>query len=262
MTDAPIIAAADMLGEALKSGKPCDPVKDGIEPFGLDGAYAVQHELTRRELAAGRRIVGRKIGLTSVAVQRQLGVDQPDFGCLFADMAIADGAPILSGRLIQPKAEAEIAFVLKKGISLNNPTLADVIDAIAYALPAIEIVDSRVRDWKISIYDTIADNASSGMFVLGGAPKKIDDLDLRLCGAVMEKNGEPASFGCGGACLGNPLNAVLWLAQKLVDVETPLAEGDIVLSGALGPMVAAGAGDRFQARVSGLGSVTAHFSGE
>ena len=126
----------------------------------------------------------------------------------------------------------------------------------------VEIVDSRVRDWKISIYDTIADNASSGLFVLGGAPKKIHDLDLRLCGAVMERNGEPVSFGCGGACLGNPLNAVQWLAQKLADLETPLNEGDIVLSGALGPMVAAEAGDSFRARISGLGAVTANFSKE
>lgn len=261
-TDALIIAVADALDEALKSGRACDPVKDRIEPYGLDGAYAVQDELTMRGVAAGRRIVGRKIGLTSLAVQRQLGVNQPDFGCLFADMSVADGEPVDINRLIQPKAEAEIAFVLKKGIPQKNPTLAEVIGAIDYALPAIEIVDSRVRDWKISIYDTIADNASSGMFVLGGAPKKIDDLDLRLCGAVMEKNGEPVSFGCGGACLGNPLNAVLWLAKKLVEIEKPLAEGDIVLSGALGPMAPAAAGDRFHARVNGLGAVSTYFSGE
>ena len=254
--------AADKIAEALRTGVPCDPVRPSIESLGLDGAYGVQHELTKRGVAEGRRIVGRKIGLTSLAVQRQLGVDQPDFGCLFADMSVADGDAAPMSRLIQPKAEAEIAFVLEKPIEKKNPTLADVVSAIAYALPAIEIVDSRVRDWKISIYDTIADNASSGLFVLGGAPKKIHDLDLRLCGAVMERNGEPVSFGCGGACLGNPLNAVQWLAQKLADLETPLNEGDIVLSGALGPMVAAEAGDSFRARISGLGAVTANFSKE
>ena len=260
MPEATITTAADSLAEAFATRSPCEPIKEAIEPLGLEGAYKVQHDLTRRAIAAGRRIVGRKNGLTSLAVQRQLGVDQPDFGCLFADMAVADGDPIPMGRLIQPKAEAEIAFVLRKSIDRENPTLADVIDAIAYALPAIEIVDSRVRDWNISIYDTIADNASSGLFALGGAPKKIDDVDLRLCGAVMEKNGDPISFGCGAACLGNPLNAVLWLANKLVEVEKPLQEGDVVLSGALGPMITAAAGDRFHARVNGLGAVTAIFS--
>lgn len=262
MTDAPIMEAADSLARALEEGTPCEPVKERIEPLGLEGAYAVQNELTKRSLAAGRRIIGRKIGLTSGAVQRQLGVDQPDFGCLFSDMAIGDSEPAPIGRLIQPKAEAEIAFVLKKTIEATTPTLVDVIDAVAYALPAIEIVDSRVRDWKISIFDTIADNASSGLFVLGGSPKKIDSLDLRLCGAAMEKNGEPVSFGCGGACLGNPLNAVLWLARTLAALETPLTEGDVILSGALGPMVAAQAGDSFHARINGLGAVTANFSEE
>lgn len=250
------------LEDAREQGVPCDPVRAAVEPLGLDGAYAIQDQLTKRSVAAGRRIVGRKIGLTSSAVQKQLGVAQPDFGCLFADMEIGDSDAAPMARLIQPKAEAEIAFVLNKTIDNKNPSISEIIGAIAYALPAIEIVDSRVRDWNISIFDTIADNASSGLFVLGGAPKKIDKLDLRLAGAVMHKNGDPVSFGCAGACLGNPLNAVLWLARTLVELETPLTEGDIVLSGALGPMVSATAGDCFTARISGLGAVTVNFSQE
>ena len=262
MDEAKIIVAADSLAEALAGRTPCDPVRKEVEPFGIEGAYAVQDELTKRAVKAGRKIIGRKIGLTSHAVQRQLGVDQPDFGCLFADMAISEAEAVPMQRLIQPKAEAEIAFVLDKAITMEKPGLSDVIGAIGYAVPAIEIVDSRVRDWKISIWDTVADNASSGLFVLGGSPRKIDGLDLRLCGAVMEKNGEPASFGCGGACLGNPLNAALWLARKLAELETPLAEGDVILSGALGPMVAVAPGDIFHARINGLGTVTANFSEE
>lgn len=254
--------AARLLGEAAAGVSPCDPVKPLIESAGIQAAYAVQHLLTENAIAAGRHVVGRKIGLTSLAVQTQLGVDQPDFGVLFDDMEYGSGQEVPLSRLIQPKVEAEIAFVMERDLDMERPALGHVLNAIGYALPAIEIVDSRVRDWKISIFDTIADNASSGLYVLGGAPKKIDTLDLSLCGMSLEKKGEPVSVGCGAACLGNPLNAVVWLARTVAAIGRPLRAGDIVLSGALGPMVPVKAGDVFEARISGLGTVSAVFSEE
>lgn len=259
---APVRESARVLGEAARTVRACAPVRGLIEDGGIDAAYAVQELLTRQALAEGRRIVGRKVGLTSVAVQKQLGVDQPDFGMLFDDMAYGDGQEVPLSRLIQPKVEAEIAFVLERDLDEERPTLAHVLNAIGYALPAIEIVDSRVRDWKISIFDTIADNASSGLYVLGGSPRKVDAFDLRLCGMSLEQAGEPVSLGCGAACLGNPFNAVVWLAQTAARTGRPLRAGDTVLSGALGPMVPVKPGDVFEARISGLGRVAAVFSRE
>lgn len=254
--------AATLLSSALRGGVACDPVKPLIEPLGIDAAYAAQALLTEEALASGRRIVGRKIGLTSAAVQKQLGVDQPDSGILFDDMEYGNGQEVPLSRLIQPKVEAEIAFVMERDLDAERPALAHVLNAIGYALPAIEIVDSRVRDWKISILDTIADNASSGLYVLGGVPKKVDGFDLALCGMSLERSGEPVSVGCGAACLGNPLNAVVWLARTMAKVGRPLRAGDVVLSGALGPMVPVSHGNVFEARISGLGNVTAAFSRE
>ncbi|WCL53339.1 2-keto-4-pentenoate hydratase [Gimibacter soli] len=250
--------AADLM-EAEGKRQPVAPVRDRITSGSLDDAYRIQFINTERGLAAGRRLVGRKIGLTSAAVQKQLGVGQPDFGALFADMAFGDSEPVPTSRLIQPKIEAEIAFVLARDLTAERLTLADIISATAYALPALEIVDSRIADWKIGILDTIADNASSGLFVLGGHPKRLGDFDPVLCGMVMERGGDQVSLGAGAACLGNPLNAVKWLAEKMVEVGTPLQAGDVVLSGALGPMVAATAGDVFEVRINGLGSVRAIF---
>lgn len=254
--------AAALLAAAQRERRACAPVSPLLEPLGMDGAYAAQRLQTDDAIAAGRRVVGRKIGLTSLVVQQQLGVDQPDFGTLFADMAFGDGQDIELPQLIQPRVEAEIAFVLERDLDTEQPGLGDAIRAIGYALPAIEVVDSRVRDWKIGILDTIADNASSGAYVLGGSPKKIDAFDLALCGMVLETRGEPVSVGCGAACLGHPLNAVVWLARTMVQREQPLRAGDVVLSGALGPMVAVNPGDVFEARIAGLGKVTAAFSQE
>jgi 2-keto-4-pentenoate hydratase len=250
-------AALDTAG---KTRVPCDPVKPLIESLGIAGAYAVQSLSTAAAVRSGRHIVGAKIGLTSHAVQRQLGVDQPDFGMLFDDMEFGDDAPVPLARLIQPKVEAEIAFVLERDLAFERPSLAQVTSAIAFALPAIEIVDSRVRDWKISIYDTIADNASSGLFVLGGTPRKLDAFDLKLCGMRLENRGEPLSTGCGAACLGNPLNAVVWLARTLSRLGQPLRAGATILSGALGPMVTVKAGEVYEARINGLGRVAAAFT--
>ena len=252
---------AERLRACYASGEPIPPIHDELPEGDVAAAYRVQEVNTEHWLAAGRRLVGRKIGLTSAAVQRQLGVDQPDFGMLFADMAVDDGATVPAGRLLQAKVEAEIAFVLGGDLDEPEPTLADLLRAVDYALPAIEIVDSRIADWRIGIVDTVADNASSGMFVLGTTPRSVHDpdLDLRLAGMVMERHGEPLVFGAGAACLGNPLNALRWLAATMAAAGRPLGAGDVVLSGALGPMTTVAPGDRFEARISGLGSVRVGF---
>ncbi|MCD9033968.1 fumarylacetoacetate hydrolase family protein [Luteimonas sp. Y-2-2-4F] len=259
---APVREAAARLAAAARSGVACEPVAPLLQPHGIDAAYAVQSLLAAAAESAGRRVVGRKIGLTSAAVQAQLGVDQPDFGLLFDDMEYGDGQEIPLSRLIKPRVEAEIAFVFERDLDGERPTLGEVLNAVGYALPAIEIVDSRVRDWRIGILDTIADNASSGLYVLGGTPRKVDALDPVLCGMRLDRAGEPVSVGCGAACLGNPFNAVAWLARTVARLGRPLRAGDVVLSGALGPMVAVAPGDAFEARISGLGRVGAFFSGE
>jgi 2-keto-4-pentenoate hydratase len=262
VTDQAINQVADKIFEAHRVGKPSAPVRDLLPEGAIDQAYAAQEVNTKRWLAGGRRLVGRKIGLTSLAVQKQLGVDQPDYGMLFDDMAVPDGWEIGRAQLIQPKVEAEVAFVLDRDLDHERLTIADVIRAVAFALPAIEVVDSRIADWKIGILDTIADNASSGLYVLGATPKKLKDLDLRAAGMVMENAGEPVSVGAGAACLGDPLSAMLWLAKTMARVGRPLQAGDTVLSGALGPMAPVKWGDVFEARIEGLGSVRAAFAKE
>jgi 2-keto-4-pentenoate hydratase len=254
--------AADLLWEASSTGTPCAPIRGLLADGDLDGAYAVQEINTKRGLEAGRRLVGRKIGLTSKAVQAQLGVGQPDYGMLFADMAVAEGEEISLASVLQPKVEAEIAFVLAGDLDGDQLTIADLTQAVDYAVAAIEIVGSRVANWDIRILDTIADNASSGLYVLGSEPRALGDFDPLLCGMVMEKGGEPVSVGAGAACLGNPLSAALWLAKVMARAGRPLRAGDTILSGALGPMVAAAPGDVFEARVNGLGSVRAFFGKE
>jgi 2-keto-4-pentenoate hydratase len=234
-------------------------VRELIGERDVDAAYAVQEAGTKRRLAAGARLSGRKIGLTSAAVQKQLAVDQPDYGMLFADMELADGACVPGGRLLQPRVEAEIAFVLGRDLDREAMTGADIARAVDYAVCAIEIVDSRIDSWDIRITDTVADNGSAGMYVLGGRQRRLEDLDLLLCGMVARKNGEIVSLGTGAACLGNPLHATLWLADTMLKAGRPLKAGEVVLSGALGPMVPAAPGDLFEAEIQGLGSARVFF---
>jgi 2-keto-4-pentenoate hydratase len=254
--------AADLLHEAAVAGKPVAPIRSLLAEGDVEAAYAVQELNTRRALEAGRRLTGRKIGLTSVAVQKQLGVNQPDYGMLFADMARGDAEEVALADVLQPKVEGEIAFVLGRDLTEPQLTMADLFRAIEYAVPAIEIVGSRVANWDIRITDTIADNASSGLYVLGSRPVRLTDFDPRLCGMVMEKAGEPVSVGAGAACLGSPLNAALWLAKMMAKRGRPLLAGDTILSGALGPMVGVQPGDVFDVRIEGVGTVRAAFAKE
>jgi 2-keto-4-pentenoate hydratase len=238
---------------------PISPLRDGLEPTDVEGAYAVQAINTRLWESEGRRIVGRKIGLTAKSVQQQLGVGQPDFGVLFDDMQLDDGGTVGPDRLLQPKAEAEIALMLGDDLDAVTITREMVEAATAHVVAAIEIVDSRIVDWKITFADTVADNGSSAMFVLGSAPRPLAGVDLWTCGMALEVNGELVSLGAGAACLGHPLNAATWLAQKLADRGEPLRKGDIVMTGALGPMVALTPGDHVRATIGGLGSVSFNY---
>lgn len=252
---------AQALFDAEQSRKAIVPIRAALgEDAAVDDAYAIQDLNTERALNSGRRLVGRKIGLTSVAVQKQLGVDSPDFGMLFADMAYGDGEAIPTGKLIQPKVEAEIALVLKADLTQTQHTYADIISATDYALAAIEVVDSRIENWKISLLDTVADNASSAAYVLSSQPVSLTDVDLVNCKMQMTRAGEVVSEGMGKACLANPLNAAVWLADEMVKRGRPLQKGDLVLTGALGPMVVAHAGDEFQVQIEGFGAVTAVFA--
>lgn len=236
------------------SGQTVPPMRDVLEPTDAVGAYAIQEINTRLWEAQGRRIVGRKAGLTAKAVQAQLGVDQPDFGALFDDMRVADGGTLDPAKCIQPKAEAEIAFVLGKDLPSPETTAADVAAAVATVHAAIEIVDSRIADWKITFADTVADNGSSAFFVLAQQGLPLAGLDLEGAAMEMTFNGEVVSTGVGAAALGNPLNAAAWLAQTLAARGEPLKAGDVLLAGALGPMVALTPGVTVQASVGGIGT--------
>ena len=246
--------AAQRLRDAYGSG-PVPPLRDILEPGDAAGAYLVQQLNTRFWTRNGRVVAGRKIGLTSKAVQLQLGVDQPDFGTLFTDMAIPDGGVLPAHAALQPKAEAEVAIVLGRPLKDSQATEAEVAAAIDYVCAAIEVVDSRIADWKITFADTVADNGSSAFFVLGGDRHSIHGLDLYTCGMAMTVNGAIVSVGSGAACLGHPLKAAAWLARTFAQAGEGLQAGDVILTGALGPMAAIRPGDVVEAQIGGLGRV-------
>lgn len=253
-----IDAASARLWTAWVTQQPCEPVND-LLGADISLAYAVQQEVAELRVATGAQVVGRKVGLTAPVVQQQLGVDQPDFGTLFDDMR-CDERPISLTRLIQPQIEAEIAFVLAADIDATEPTRDDVGAAVDYAVPALEIVDSRIRDWQISITDTIADNASSGLFVLGTDGLNLDRFEPAATTMTLRLDGSEVSRGGGRLCLGDPLNALAWLARTAQQLQCPLRAGDIVLSGALGPLAAVQSEGVWTAEIAPLGSVSATFT--
>jgi 2-keto-4-pentenoate hydratase len=251
---------ADELAEAERTGVPVAPLTEREPSFSVADAYAVQLRNISRRQAAGGRILGRKIGLTSRAMQRLLGVDEPDFGVLLDDMVVEDGDAIRSSELIAPRIEAEIAFVMERDLAGPGVDGVAALRAVAGAVPAIEIIDSRIADWQIKLPDTIADNASSARYMLGARLTPTDRLDLRLCGVVVTRNGVLADTGAGAAVLGNPIRCVAWLANKLGEFGDGLHAGDVVLAGAVHAAVPVEPGDVVRAEFAHLGSVTARFA--
>lgn len=262
MDQAAIRRHGDELYEALVARATVPNLRDRVPGMTVVDAYRVQARMIERRLAAGETVVGKKIGVTSKAVQDAIGVFEPDFGVLTSAMAYASGASIDIGTLIQPKAEAEIAFVLKRDLVGPGVTAADVISATDHVRACFEIVDSRIDGWDIRIQDTVADNASCGVYALGEDRVDPRDVDLALAGMWATRNGEQVATGVGAAVQGSPANAVAWLANTLGRLGMPFRAGEVILSGALGPMFPVSAGDRIAMRIGGIGDCTLSFSGE
>jgi 2-oxopent-4-enoate/cis-2-oxohex-4-enoate hydratase len=255
---------ADVLLQAFDKREPCDQLTSLREDLKVRDAYVIQALNVARRKEKGlhgkpARLVGHKIGITSQAVMDWLSVGEPDFGCLLDDMVVDDGGTADTSLLLQPRVEGEVAFVLGAPLCGPGVTAADVLRATDFLLPAIEIIDSRVKDWKIKYEDTIADNASSGLFVLGSTPTDPRGTDLELCGMALRKNGAVVSSGAGAACLGNPVNAVAWLANKLGELGTTLEAGHVVLSGALGPVCPVEKGDTIELDIARVGRTSVRF---
>jgi 2-keto-4-pentenoate hydratase len=266
ITQDAISTAVERLAQAQATRVPCAPVRDLIGTEDLPAAYAVQQGLVQARIAGGATVVGRKIGATSEAVQRQLGVDQPDFGYLLDEMDVSDaardgGGPISMQSLLQPRVEAEVAFRLARDIDVpeDEITLGFVRSAVEVALPSLEIVDSRIADWQIGFTDTVADCASSALFVVGTEGRPLTELEPREVEMSLTINGEVRSSGSGAACLGDPLEALRWLAVQARRFGDPLRAGHLILSGALGPFVPFAPGDRVEASISGFDPLRVEF---
>ena len=254
-----LASLADSLYDARTLVRQCEPLT-ARAALSLRDAYTVSEiNLKRRVEQEKARLLGKKIGLTSRAVQKQLGVSEPDFGYLTSDMNVAMGEIVPMRGLLQPRVEGETAFVLKRDLRGPGITVADVLRATDFVLPCIEIIDSRVKDWKIKIQDTVADNASSALFVLGANPVSLRGLDLRAAGMALRVDGEVVSAGSGAACLDHPALAVAWLANKLGEFGVSLHAGEVILSGAFGPVVHVHGGEHVEVSISGVGNVFCTF---
>ena len=249
----------DELYQALIDRKPVDPLTDREPSITIEDAYQIQLRMIQRRVDAGETIVGKKIGVTSKVVMQMLKVNQPDFGQMTSGMVFNEGEAIRTDTMIAPRAEAEVAFMLKRDLMGPGVTAADVLRATDCVMPCFEIVDSRIKDWKIKIQDTVADNASCGVLTLGGLRKDPRKLDLALAGMVLEKNGELISTSTGAAVQGSPVNAVAWLANTLGRLGIGLKAGEIILSGSQSPLVPVKAGDSLVCSVGGLGSTSVRF---
>jgi len=260
MNDEIIKQCGEQLYKALRTRQCIKPLTETYPEMSIDDAYKISLHLNELRLADGERIIGKKIGVTSQAVMNMLKVGQPDFGFLTDKMVYSEGEDVpISGQLIQPKAEGEVAFILKKDLLGPGITAADVLSATDFVMAAIEVVDSRIEDWKIKIQDTVADNASCGVFVLGDRAIDPRDVDLATCGMVVEKNGAIISTGAGAAALNSPVNCVVWLANTLGEYGIPLKAGEVIMSGSLVPLEPVKAGDSMRVSVGGIGSVSARF---
>ncbi|MGH7809550.1 MAG: 2-keto-4-pentenoate hydratase [Candidatus Binatia bacterium] len=259
LTEEQIAKEAQALYRAEKDRSALQPFTERYPKITQDEAYRIQLYLIEMKKADGARVVGKKIGLTSKAMQKMLNVDQPDYGHLLDNMVLQDGAACRVDELIQPKIEPEIAFVLDRELKGPGVTPPQVLAATRFVVPALEIIDSRIEGWKIKLCDTIADNASSARVVLGNSPRRVDERDLKLVGMILEKNGDIVQTGAGGAVLGHPAVAVAWLANAVGQFGVSLGAGDIIMPGALCGAVDVSAGDLLQASFDGLGSVSVRF---
>ena len=252
----------DELYDALRGAHVLEPLTAREPGIDVDDAYRVSLRLLERRLAAGERVIGKKIGVTSQPVQDMLGVHQPDFGFLLDTMQVPDGSTVsmAQSRLIQPRAEGEIAFVLKRDLEGTNVTVEQVLDATDYVSPCFEIVDSRIREWKIKIADTVADNASCGVFVLGAARVPPRAIDLATVAMEIRRNGDLVATGLGSAVQGHPAAAVAWLANTLGAFGIPFKAGEVILSGSLAQLLPAAPGDRFEMQLSGIGAASIAFT--
>ena len=249
----------DELYDALINRKAVAPLTDREADITIEDAYQIQQRMIQRRLDTGETIIGKKIGVTSKVVMDMLKVNQPDFGMMTSGMVFNEGESIDTSTMIAPRAEAEVAFVLKSDLMGPGVTAADVLRATDFVVPCFEIVDSRIQDWKIKIQDTVADNASCGVLVLGGRRKSPADIDLALAGMVLEKNGEIISTSTGAAVQGSPVNAVAWLANTLGNLGIGLKAGEVILSGSQSPLVPVKAGDSLVCTVGGLGGTSVRF---
>jgi 2-oxopent-4-enoate/cis-2-oxohex-4-enoate hydratase len=254
-----IIQLGDELYNALCSRETLTPLTERHPDITIEDAYHIQQRMLSRRIDKGARVVGKKIGVTSKVVMDMLNVHQPDFGYLLDTMIYNEGEAIPMETLIQPKAEGEIAFMLKHDLMGPGISNADVLRATECVMPCFEIVDSRIRDWKITIQNTVADNASCGVFVLGDHAVDPRKVDLTTCGMVLEKNGEIAATGAGAAALGSPVNAVAWLANTLGKLGIPLKAGEVILSGSLAAMLPVKAGDNLRVTIGGIGGCSVRF---
>ncbi|MFW8565948.1 2-keto-4-pentenoate hydratase [Orrella sp. 11846] len=259
-TDPQLVDAAQVIAQARKQRQAVDPISRTHGIATIEDAYTIAQINNLARIAAGARVSGKKVGLTSKVVQEQLGVDQPDFGVLFADMEYLNGQTIDISRLIQPKVEAEVAFILGRDVDQAKPTWAEFLLSLEYAVASIEVVDSVVKNWEITIFDTVSDNAASALYVLGDQPVAIDALSLADIGMQMRINGSVVSTGTGASCLGHPLRSAYWLACLMADNNQPLRRGEVILSGSLGPMMPVQSGDIVDVHMGALGQVSCQFS--
>ena len=259
LTKERVTELAHQLITAQTSLVPIPPLTETDEGITVEDAYRVQLAVLEHRLGTGRKVVGKKVGLTSLAMQQMLGVSEPDYGLILDNMLIEDGIEYPANRLIAPRVEPEIAFKLKAGLQGPNVTMEQVLEATDYVFPAIELIDSRIKDWKIKLPDTIADNASSAGVIVGSNRLYLEGVDLPAEEVVLEKNGEEVGRAKGEAVLGHPAKAVAWVTNKLHDYGISMNAGDIIMPGALTGAATAQAGDTIRATFTNVGSVSIRF---